>query len=141
MATFISHSPNDTEKLGEQIAQILSSGTVIGLTGDLGAGKTRFVQGLARGLGIRDVVLSPTFALIHIYKGGRLLLFHLDFYRLEDSRQIVAAGLTDYLEPDGIAVIEWRDRWQGNQPPGLRRFHIETLAENDRRISYDDPCP
>jgi tRNA threonylcarbamoyladenosine biosynthesis protein TsaE len=139
MATFISNSPADTLQLGEQIGKALPAGAVIGLDGDLGAGKTQFVKGLARGLGVTEPVLSPTFALLHIYTSGRLPVYHIDFYRLDEHAQIIGAGLAEYLEPDGVAVIEWCDRWKGEWPKNFRRFHFENLEENQRRISYDDP--
>ena len=86
---------------------------VIGLCGDLGAGKTQLVKGLARGLGITARVHSPTFALVNIYNGGRLTLFHLDLYRLDTREQILAAGLEEYLKPAGVTVIEWAERLLG----------------------------
>src|SRR5689334_15642900 len=111
MATFISHSPADTETLGENWGRAAERGLVIGLTGELGAGKTQLVKGLARGLGIVSRVHSPTFTLVNEYNGGRLRLFHLDLYRLETLEQIISAGLEEYLQPDGVAVIEWAERW------------------------------
>ena len=111
MATYISHSAAETAALGEQWGRAAESGLVIGLSGDLGAGKTQFVKGLARGLGIAERVHSPTFALVNIYSGGRLMLFHLDLYRLDTRQQIVAAGLEEYLNPAGVTVIEWAERW------------------------------
>jgi tRNA threonylcarbamoyladenosine biosynthesis protein TsaE len=102
MATSISHSPTETAALGEQWGRDARDGLVIGLSGDLGAGKTQFVKGLARGLGITVPVRSPTFALVNIYSGGRLTLFHLDLYRLESPEQIAAAGLEEYLQPKGV---------------------------------------
>ena len=101
MATFISHSPAETDALGETWGRAAERGLVIGLSGDLGAGKTQLVKGLARGLGITARVHSPTFALVNIYAGGRLPLFHLDLYRLETPEQIIAAGLEEYLQPGG----------------------------------------
>src|SRR5580765_6406874 len=106
MATFISHSPTETEALGESWGRAAERGLVIGLSGDLGAGKTQLVKGLARGLDITTRVHSPTFTLVNEYSGGRLRLFHLDLYRLETRKQIIGAGLEDYLQPDGMAVIE-----------------------------------
>jgi tRNA threonylcarbamoyladenosine biosynthesis protein TsaE len=124
MATCISHSPAETAALGEQWGRAAESGLVIGLSGDLGAGKTQFVKGLARGLGIATRVHSPTFALVNIYSGGRLTLFHLDLYRLDTPEQIVAAGLEEYLKPAGVTVIEWVERWFGQaqspEPSGIR---------------------
>jgi tRNA threonylcarbamoyladenosine biosynthesis protein TsaE len=156
MATSISHSPADTAALGEQWGRVAQSGLVIGLSGDLGAGKTQFVKGLARGLGIAARVQSPTYVLVNIYAGGRLTLFHLDLYRLDTPEQIAAAGLEEYLQPAGVTVIEWAERWLGEvqspkskvQSPkskvaGQRqRLHwvqIEVLSETERRITYEDP--
>jgi len=148
MATFISHSTSETEQLGEQWGRAASKGLVIALSGDLGAGKTQLVKGLARGLGITARVHSPSFTLVNVYTGGRLTLFHLDLYRLETGDQILSAGIEDYLQPDGVAVIEWAERWFGevqspkskvqSLPSSLLWVNIETLNENERRISYED---
>lgn len=148
MATFESHSAAETESLGEQWGREARAGVVIALSGDLGAGKTQLVKGIARGLGITTRVHSPTFTLVNIYTGGRLTLFHLDLYRLETPEQILSAGLEDYLKPDGVTVIEWAERLfrevQGSKfkvqsfHAGFRRVKIETMSENERRISYED---
>ena len=145
---FTSHSPAETETLGEAWGRAAESGLVIGLSGDLGAGKTQLVKGLARGLGIAVRVHSPTFTLVNEYGAGRLPLFHLDLYRLETREQIVAAGLEEYLQPDGVAVIEWAERWFGEvrspkcevRSPGrqIRWVEIEVLNETERRITYED---
>src|SRR5438105_13829912 len=156
MDTLISHSPDQTEALGESWGRSAENGWVIGLCGDLGAGKTQFVKGLARGLDIPVRVHSPTFSLVNIYTGGRLTLFHLDLYRLDTVRQIHSAGLDEYLQPAGVTVIEWAERWFGEiQSPkskvqsgeipqrcsvqNLRWIKIETLSETERRILYEDP--
>src|SRR5712675_2197950 len=110
MATFISHSPAETEALGERWGRAAERGLVLALSGDLGAGKTQFVKGLARGLGITARVHSPTFTLVNEYGGGRLKLFHLDLYRLEMPEQITSAGVEEFLQPDGVSVIEWAER-------------------------------
>jgi len=158
MATYTSHSPDETAALGEQWGRAAESGWVIGLSGDLGAGKTQFVKGLARGLGIAARVHSPTFALVNIYSGGRLTLFHLDLYRLDTQEQIAAAGLEEYLNPAGVTVVEWAERWLGEgrrknaecrmqnaEAVGLaqhfRWVSIEVLSETERRITYEDPSP
>src|SRR5947207_281374 len=99
MATLISHSPMETESLGEKFGRSAQSGLVIALSGELGAGKTQFVKGLARGLGISTRVHSPTFTLVNEYSGGRLNLFHLDLYRLETRAQILSAGIEEFLRP------------------------------------------
>ena len=130
---------------GEKLGRAARSGLVLGLSGDLGAGKTQLVKGFARGLGFIGRVHSPTFALVNVYSGGRLTLFHLDLYRLETREQIVAAGLEEYLRPDGVAVIEWAERLAGEGqkletvvPRFFRRVQIEVVSETERRIVYDD---
>ena len=148
MVTNISHSPAETEALGEAWGRSAETGLVVALSGDLGAGKTQLVKGIARGLGITARVHSPTFTLVNIMEGGRLRLFHLDLYRLETRAQIFAAGLEEYLQPDGVAVIEWAERWFGpmqnakcemkNIPSQFRLVQIETLSETERRISHED---
>jgi tRNA threonylcarbamoyladenosine biosynthesis protein TsaE len=148
MATNISHSPSETESLGENWGRNAKTGLVIGLSGDLGAGKTQLVKGIARGLGITARVHSPTFTLVNIYTGGRMTLFHLDLYRLETKEQILSAGIDEYLNPPGIAVIEWAERWFGklgrsqSATPGFpacfRWVKIESLTENERQITYED---
>src|SRR5882757_8283556 len=107
---FISHSPAETESLGERWGRAAQRGLVLALSGDLGAGKTQFVKGLARGLGVTARVHSPTFTLVNEYGGGRLKLFHLDLYRLETQEQILSAGIEEFLQPDGVSVIEWAER-------------------------------
>ena len=137
MDTFISHSPSETEAFAESLAREVPSGALFGLVGDLGAGKTQFVKGLARGLGVTERVLSPTFALLHLYSSGRMPLYHLDLYRLENPGQIIGAGLDDYFESDGLTVVEWWDRWTAEAPMNLRRFNFETVSETERRIVYE----
>ena len=136
MATFISHSPAETEEFAARLGAVVEPRCVIGLTGELGACKTQIVKGLARGLGITSRVHSPTFALLNLYEGGRLPLFHLDLYRLETHEQIVAAGLEEYFRPSGVSVVEWAERWQGPEPDCYRRFHLHVLNETDRQIAY-----
>ena len=158
MAIFESHSAAETESLGEEWGRDAKHGLVIALSGDLGAGKTQLVKGIARGLGIGTRVHSPTFTLVNIYTGGRLTLFHLDLYRLETCEQILSAGLEEYLKPDGVTVIEWAERWfydvqssstfaslrrdkqfkAQSSLANVRRVRIETVSENERRISYED---
>ena len=140
MATFISHSPAETESLGERWGRAAQRGLVIGLSGDLGAGKTQLVKGLARGLGIVAGVHSPTFTLVNEYGGGRLRLFHLDLYRLETRGQMISAGLEEFLQPDGVAVIEWAERIAdcGLRIADWRRVQIEITGEMERKIIYDD---
>ena len=142
MATFISHSPAETEALGEKLGLAASHGLVIALSGELGAGKTQLVKGLARGLGITARVHSPTFTLVNEYAGGRLKLFHLDLYRLESSAQILSAGLEEFLQPDGVAVIEWAERLEDGrwrmEDGKIKKVKIEISSETERKIIYDD---
>ncbi|MBI1840555.1 MAG: tRNA (adenosine(37)-N6)-threonylcarbamoyltransferase complex ATPase subunit type 1 TsaE [Verrucomicrobia bacterium] len=147
MGTFISNSPESTLAFGESWAARAKPGWVIALRGDLGAGKTQWVKGFARGLGFAGRVASPTFALIQSYAGGRHPLFHLDLYRLASETEIVAAGLDEFLfNPPGIAVVEWPERWlggsaQGELPASWRRFCFKQTGERDRLITYEDPEP
>jgi len=146
MATFISHGPAETEALGEKLGRAAELGTVFALSGDLGAGKTQLVKGLARGLGVTARVHSPTFTLVNEYGGGRLRLFHLDLYRLETRGQMVSAGLEEFLQPDGVTVIEWAEKmvneeWRMKNEEKPRRMifvKIEILGGSERKIIYDD---
>ncbi len=108
--TFTSKTPDATKSLGEAWARVVTTGTSIGLIGELGAGKTQLVKGFARGLGIdEDEVVSPSFGLINEYAGDKKL-YHVDLYRLDSDEEIETLGLSDYMEGDGICVIEWADR-------------------------------
>jgi len=151
MGTFISHSPEETECLGEEWGRSAQQGLVIALSGELGVGKTQLVKGLGRGLGLTSRIHSPTFGLVNIYTGGRLEIVHLDLYRLDTPGQVASAGLEQYLSPDGIAVIEWAERMitfprklktETETPPlpcaKLRWVRIESLSETERRIEYED---
>ncbi len=127
--------------MGEEFGRRATPGLVIGLTGDLGAGKTCWVRGFARGLGIPGRIQSPSFGLVHEYRQGRLPFAHLDLYRLETSEQILAAGLDEHFSPvDGVAVIEWYERWTGSSPARLVHVHITCLEGDLRRIDHDDPA-
>jgi tRNA threonylcarbamoyladenosine biosynthesis protein TsaE len=140
MPILISHSPAETEALGDEFGRAAARGLVVALSGELGAGKTQFVKGFARGLGIPSRVHSPTFTLVNEYGGGRLKLFHLDLYRLETREQILSAGIEEFLSPDGVAVIEWAERIYDLRFAiyDLKRVQIEILSETERKIVYDD---
>ena len=145
MATCISHSPAETEALGERWGRAAQSGLVLALSVDLGAGKTQLVKGLARGLGVTVRVHSPTFTLVNEYGGGRLRLFHLDLYRLETPAQIQSAGVEEFLQPDGVAVIEWAERLEArlrkssfSGPIKLVNVDIAITSETGRTITYDN---
>ncbi len=104
------HSEQETEAVGENLARALPPGAVIAFTGDLGAGKTAFTRGLAQGLGIGDRVTSPTFTIVNEYEGGRLPLFHFDMYRLESSDELFDIGWEDYLRRGGVCAVEWSEK-------------------------------
>ena len=109
MGQFITSSEGETEDLGRRLGQRLEPGAVIAFTGGLGAGKTAFVRGLARGLGITDRVTSPTFTIVNEYEGGRLPLFHFDMYRLGSSEELFEIGWEDYLARRGVCAVEWSE--------------------------------
>jgi tRNA threonylcarbamoyladenosine biosynthesis protein TsaE len=131
--TTITHSELETAALGRELGATLSAGDVVLLVGDLGAGKTAFVRGLAEGLGVGgDEVSSPTFTLVQEYRGGRLPLFHVDLYRLNDPREIDDLGLDEIAE-DGVLAIEWAERLP-RPPQGAVRVAIEHAGETERRV-------
>ena len=107
MATFISNSPAETEAMARRFAEDLVAGSILALKGELGSGKTLFTQGLLVGLGSNASVTSPTFIILHEYQGGRLPVYHFDFFRLDNRQSAVRLGLEEYLFADGICVIEW----------------------------------
>ena len=141
----VTNSPEETLALGREWGRQAEPGWVIGLTGDLGAGKTQLVKGIAQGLGITSPILSPTFALVHQYAEGRVPLAHLDLYRLDTPSQVIGAGLEQFIyDPTIVVVIEWVERWFGGGQPSLsgaswyRSVKIETLGETTRRILHED---
>lgn len=109
----ISNSAAETHALGRRLADRLEPGAVVAFTGDLGAGKTAFVSGLAEGLGVRDRVTSPTFTIVNEYEGGRLPLFHFDLYRLESADELFDIGWEDYLARGGVCAVEWSENAPG----------------------------
>ncbi len=133
-ATHDSDAPAQTAALGRTLAAAARPGEVWALVGDLGAGKTHFVQGIAAGMGAPGPATSPTFALVHEYPGGRLPVFHFDFYRLDTPAEALALGLEEYLDGDGLSVIEWADKFPALLPPGTRWFRFEIQAGDRRRI-------
>ena len=107
---FVTHSRAETEALGARLADALETGRVVAFTGDLGAGKTAFVSGMARSLGVEERVTSPTFTIVNEYEGGRLPLFHFDMYRLESSDELFDIGWEDYLRRGGVCAVEWSEK-------------------------------
>ena len=135
MATCISNSPDETVAFGRRFAENLKPGDVLALTGDLGSGKTQFVKGLAAGIGAATPATSPTFTLIHEYSGGRLPIYHFDFFRVEDRQSAERLGLDDYFFGDGVSVIEWADKFSDVIPENARWISFQTKSEMQRSIT------
>ena len=131
---FISNSPEQTADAGTQCARNAQTGDVFALTGDLGAGKTQFVKGFVAGIGANAEVTSPTFTLIHEYSGGRIPVYHFDFYRLESSDEVARLGLDEYLFGDGVCIIEWADRFRELLPNGTRWVSLDVQSDSERVI-------
>jgi tRNA threonylcarbamoyladenosine biosynthesis protein TsaE len=134
VATFISNNPAETEAIGRFFANDVSVGSVLALQGALGAGKTQFVKGFVAGLGSSAPVTSPTFTIVHEYPGGRLPIYHFDFFRLRDSKSIARLGLDDYFFGDGVSVVEWADRFPEFIPEQARWLNFEIRSETARAI-------
>ena len=133
---YITHSPEETEEIGAALAQKLNAGTVIAYRGDLGAGKTAFTRGLARGLGYRESVTSPTYTIVNEYLGGRLPLFHFDMYRLGSADDLWDIGWEDYLDRGGVCAVEWSENVQ-EAMEGAISVSIAKLDENTRRVTIE----
>lgn len=133
---FITHSPEETEKIGEALAKSLQPGTILAYRGDLGAGKTAFTRGLARGLGCKETVTSPTYTIVNEYLGGRLPLFHFDMYRLASSDDLWDIGWEDYLEREGVCAVEWSENVQDAMEDAVT-VTIEKLGETTRQITIE----
>lgn len=136
--TFVSRSPEETQAIGERLGARLTAGAVVACTGELGAGKTCFLQGLARGLGVTSDVTSPTFVLINQYR-GRLPVYHLDAYRTGSLTELVELGVEEMLDGDGVTVIEWADKLLPLLPARTIHVRIEGLGDEPRRIAIEQP--
>lgn len=131
------HSEAETIALAERMAASLERGAVLGLVGELGSGKTCFVKGLAKGLGVpkKICVSSPTFVLVHEYPGGRLPLYHFDFYRLEKKGDVLNLNLEEYWEGNGVSVVEWADKFADLFPQKTKWIYFKFLDEKVREIT------
>ncbi len=127
-------SEAETRQLGAELARRLEPGDVLALVGELGSGKTNFVKGLARGLGIRQVVHSPTFILANEYRSGRIPLFHVDAYRLSGESEAIGFGFDDYIDDAGVTVVEWADRIRAALPPEYLLVEFTYRDESRRAI-------
>ena len=133
---FITNAPAETEKIGEALGKNIKPGTVIAYRGDLGAGKTAFTRGLARGLGSTELVTSPTYTIVNEYLGGRMPLFHFDMYRLRSSDDLWDIGWEDYLERGGVCAVEWSENVSDALEDPIF-ITIEKLGEESRRITLE----
>lgn len=127
------HSPEETEAVGERLAKKLQPGAVIAFTGDLGAGKTALTRGLARGLGVLDRVTSPTYTLVNEYDTGRLPLFHFDLYRLEQAEEVYDIGWEDYLTRGGVCAVEWSEKIAPLLPEDVIRVELRRSGGEETR--------
>ena len=133
---YITHSPEETEAIGEKLAKNLAPGTVLAFRGDLGAGKTAFTRGLGRGLGCTERVTSPTYTIVNEYTSGRLPLFHFDMYRLRSSEDLFDIGWEDYLERGGVCAVEWSEN-VADALDGAIWITIEKTGDDSRRITIE----
>ena len=128
---YLSHNELETEAFAARVAETLSPGTVLAYVGGLGMGKTAFTRGLAKGLGYKGRVTSPTFNIVNEYEGGRLPLFHFDMYRLADADALFDIGWEDYLDRAGVCAVEWSERVTEALPPDTVWVTIDRCAEDD----------
>ena len=133
---YITNSPSETENLGAALARVLKPGAVIAYRGDLGAGKTAFTRGLARGLGIKESVTSPTYTIVNEYLSGSMPLFHFDMYRLGSEDELFDIGWEDYLERGGVCAVEWSENVWGAMEDAIV-VTISRLGEDTRRIEIE----
>lgn len=133
MYTLITHSAAETQAVAEKLAILVKAGTVITLNGDLGAGKTTFTQGFGKGLGVTRNVNSPTFTIMKQYQ-GRLPLYHMDVYRLEDTGDDI--GLEEYINGDGVAIVEWSNLIESSLPTERLAITIERIGDEERQLTF-----
>ena len=133
---YITGSPEETEAVGAALGRVLTPGSVVAYRGDLGAGKTAFTRGLARGLGCTDAVTSPTYTIVNEYVSGRIPLFHFDMYRLRSSDDLWDIGWEDYLERGGVCAVEWSENVADAMENAVT-VNLEKLGENTRRITIE----
>jgi len=136
--TYITHSAQETVDLGEKIGSLLKSGDVIAITGTLAAGKTTITKGIAKALGITDVVTSPTFCLISEYEGTKMPLYHMDVYRLDGPEDFINLGVEDMLDGDGVCIVEWSEKVSSELPKRTIKIEITPLEDGSRQIKIDN---
>ena len=135
--TVVTHSPAQTQALAQQVAALLRPGDILAYQGGMGAGKTTFTAGLAQGLGLGDVVSSPTFALVNEYRRGDRVLYHFDMYRIRGFDDLYSTGFFDYLDEEAILAVEWSENIRGALPQGTIFITLEPAGGDDRRITIE----
>lgn len=140
MSVHITNSPEETEELGLKLAKSLKGGEVVAFRGGLGMGKTCFTRGLARGLGFKGDVTSPTFALINEYIGGRLPLYHFDMYRISGWEDLYSTGFFDYIEQGGVIAAEWSENIENALPESTVTVTFVRLDDNKREVTVNGAC-
>jgi tRNA threonylcarbamoyladenosine biosynthesis protein TsaE len=136
MTEITARSPEETERAGAALGQRLVAGDVVAIIGELGAGKTCFVRGVARGLGVEQTISSPTFVLVNHY-AGRLPVFHVDAYRTTSLTEVIDLGFDELIAGNGVTLIEWAEKVAPLLPPGAIVVHIEGLGDEPRRIRIE----
>lgn len=134
----VTHSAAETQRLGERLAGLLQPGDVLLLRGDMGAGKSELTRGVARGLGVKGHVTSPTFTILQVYEDGRMPLYHFDWYRLGSADELYELSMDEYLYGSGVSVVEWPDRAAEVIPPTHLEITLSPMTDDERRIDF---CP
>ena len=134
----VTNSAAETQALGEELASRLQAGDVVVLEGELGAGKSELARGIARGLGVKETVTSPSFTILNVYESGSVPLYHFDWYRLESEDELYELGMDEYLGGDGIAVVEWAERCPEAVQEKHLRISLEVIGEEQRKIVINE---
>ncbi|MEG0594099.1 MAG: tRNA (adenosine(37)-N6)-threonylcarbamoyltransferase complex ATPase subunit type 1 TsaE [Christensenella sp.] len=138
MQEFVSDDESKTREFAKKLAFCMTKGSFIAVYGDLGAGKTAFVKGLAEGLGVKESIVSPTYTILRVYESGALPLYHFDVYRIADEEELYETGFDDYAVGDGVCVCEWANLVSGALPVPRYDVHIERNGENTRKITVQE---
>ena len=138
MIKIITHTLDETIKVAEKLGNLIRAGDMVAFKGGLGAGKTTFTRGIAMGMGMKDIVSSPTFALVNDYRGEKMTLYHFDMYRIKSEEDLESTGFYDYPFEENAAVIEWSENIQAFLPENTIYITINTLGDNDREIIIED---
>ena len=131
MLTYISHNEAETQSLGEDFSKNLGPGSVVALSGELGSGKTQLIKGICRGLGVKETVNSPTFIIVNEYKSAQFEIYHFDLYRIKSSDEVINIGLYDYLNSNGILLIEWPELIMDLLPGDTVKISLSHMDSNE----------